>query len=506
MSHRFTAHLGDEPVGDDQPYARPLLQLGDEQPVPRQGCWAGDCTEPEESPVDLYCAKHERVIPGSRINVGPRTRTFILNLLRFAICGAVLLAAGIGTSIPLFALFVVAGIAVGAGSLHRFPMTVKVVIGAWLLACLVAALLPLLSPGVESILRAVLAGLVLVLAVIHAGAFAWATQGSYGGAAAITVGAFATVPAMAMGWVLTHPSVGFTTVPSWVRHWLLIAMVTGVVGAMLVAAIAGAVLGQSKVNTEVRAPLSARPAPWVVHWKTSAPRRSKRNPWEQALLKFEARAKYVVVAMVRGIANLLLRAAHIVQVFVVRLINWVHRQMVIAVRRLKAAVVGTFGVIGRAVVLGLTVAGRTSQVIVLPALAVAAGAAGVVFGSDYALRYLRGEGLDVLGPLAIAVAGGFVALTLLWMALSGLPFSESRDSWLRSALLAAPQLIVMFTLGGWVVGLPGLFGPGPITVGPVTITSTALLVAVFAWARWSGDDGEEQDETPPAATVRPGSS
>ena len=508
-ARRFTAHIdataardADDEI-DDQPFERPLLALGAERATPRHGCHNDPCDKPELDPTDLYCKEHEKLIPFSQVNLG-RARWFVINLVRAAVCGAVVLAALVESTIPLFVLFVVVGVVIGAAPLHRFPMTAKVAIVAWLLAGLVAGVLPLLSSTVESVVRAVLVGLVLMLAVVHAGAYAWSVRRSrFGTAAAVTVAALAVVPAMATGWLLSNPSVGFTSVPDRIRTWLLIGIATGAAGAMLIAAIAGAVTGQSRVDTLVKEIVSARATAWAVNWQAKARSVVGLAALQRALMEFADRVRAVMVATARGMVNLLLRAAHIVQVVGCRLINWSYRQAVIALRRIAAAVVGTAEVLVRALLLGWLVAGRTSRVIVVPAVAVAAGAAAAVLGADYALRYLLDEGLGVLGPLALVAVGGLLALTLLWISLSGLPLIGPQDqqgrsgsvfSWGRSATISAPHLIVAFTLGGWIVGLPGTLGHGPIKLGPVTITSTVLLIAVLAWTWRSGGGDPEQPD------------
>lgn len=481
-----------------------LLRLGEEEPTPSSGCRDELCDRPDVGPVDLYCPVHERLIPFSKVELG-RTRWIVINLLRAAACGAVVLASWSANSIPLFVLFVSAGAVVAAAPLHRLPLTAKAAIGGWLIACLVAKVLPILGSAHESVVRAVVVAVVLVLAVVHAGAFAWSVQKTRDGAApAVTVAAFAVVPAMALGWFLSNPSVGFTSVPDWLRSWLQIGMLTGVAGALLVAAIAGAVHGQARVNRSVTPLVMARAEPWQVDWKAAGHRGSRSartSPWERALNEFASRAQVALVATARGVANLLLRAAHIIQVIVFRLINWGYRRLVMGIRRFAAAIAATGEVLAEAARLGATVLTRTGRVVLLPALMVSVGAAAASYGAEYQLRYLLGEGLMLLGPLALAIAAGLLALTVLWMSLSGVPLRVSVPSWAHTMSVAAPQVIVMFTLGGWIVGLPGTLGHGPIRLGPVTITSTVLLLVVFAWARWNGDAGpEDTDAVSPSIT------
>ena len=58
-------------------------------------------------------------------------------------------------------------------------------------------------------------------------------------------------------------------------------------------------------------------------------------------------------------------------------------------------------------------------------------------------------------------------------------------SGLRTAGIAAPHAFVVLTVGGWVTGLPGTFGFGPVHVGWVTGIATGLLAVAFVWSRWA---------------------
>jgi hypothetical protein len=53
---------------------------------------------------------------------------------------------------------------------------------------------------------------------------------------------------------------------------------------------------------------------------------------------------------------------------------------------------------------------------------------------------------------------------------------DSRVSAKSSATITAPYLLLFVAAGGWLLGLPGTFGYGPIRVGFLTLTSTALIV------------------------------
>lgn len=462
-----------------------LLSLGEETPVAVEGCGEDGCDPNKIEPVDLYCGPHERLLIAGRREPG-RGRWIVVNLARFAICGAVVLAAWAHTAIPLYVLFVAAGLAIGAGPLFRFRMTAKVAAGAWLVAATVAAIVPLFDSSVEAAIRTVLVGLVIVLAVLHAGAFAWSVKQPTGTTApAVTVATFASVPAMLLGWLLSHPSHGLVEVPQAVRHWLYVGTVTGIAGTLLVAAIAGTIRGQAGVERHVDPLLTARATPWRVEWQVLPAQgsHSASSSFERTLSALATRVVAAAVASARGVVNLLLRAAHLAQVLAVRGANWVHRRLVMTARRLVAALRATGRVLAESAALGREVLGRTAQVVLLPAVMVTVASVAAGYGASAALRYLVEGGAGAGAAMVAGMTGVVVALSSLWILLAPLPVGVSGASWLRSASIAGPHVVVMFTIAGWVIGLPGSLGYGPIRVGVLTITFTVLLIGLVVWAR-----------------------
>ncbi|NEA32808.1 hypothetical protein [Streptomyces sp. SID13031] len=502
----FSAHDSDEAESDYQPYESMLLQVGKERSTAVTGCQEEPCSVDDLSAVDLYCRDHDRLIPLSRY-LQRRGSWIPVNLLRGAVCGAVVLAAGVESSVPLFILFVLAGLAIVAGPLYRFPVTMRTVIFVWLLAGLAAGLLPHFGHAAASLVRTIAVVLTLVLAMLYAGALAWREQRSRGGAAApaVTVAAFTAVPALAAGWFLASPSIGLISVPDWVRHYLPIGVATGVAATLLVAAIAGAVGGQARVNTFVAPLFPVRREPWLVNWRVAVRRGSRstaRGAFDRALAEFAARATAAIVATARGVANMLLRAAHIALVLAVRLANWICGLVVVACRRLAAAVRATAEILAEAALLAWAVGWRTARVVVLPVLMLSAAAAGVAYGAIYTLRYLLGDGPGALGLLAVAAAGSVLALTVAWIALCDLPIAETSESWRRSVERVMPHLVVTLIAGAWVVGIPGTLGHGPIKVGSLTITSTVLLFVVLGVAQWRNRGPADTDETSMPAVAR----
>ncbi len=468
--------------------ARPagLLRLCGEFPSPARGCPIVGCDPVRVGPVDLYCADHERLIPFSAARFG-KARWFVVNLVRVAVCGVFVLAAWLEISLPLFVLLAAAGLAVAVLPLYRFPFTSKVVAAAWLLACVAVQTLPLLPELFQRIAHTVLVGSVLVLALVHTGQLAWSEcrRAVRPAAPAVVYSAFAAVPVFLAGWALTDPGVDIAFLPAPARTWLLLGAATGAIGAALIAAIAGAVDGQSAVNRNVSPVLRARETAWAVRWQAEVRTATGAKGIERAVTEFSGRTVASAVAAARGVANLLLRAAHLLQVLGVRVIVKGHRYAVIGRRRTVAAGIATGSLMVESVELARSIGPRTGRAVVLPALCVAVAAMAAASGSEVALRYLLTDHLFSLADLGATFAVGVGTLTFVWMSLSGLSFPSLAKSWLHSASIALPYVVVVCTLGGWAVGLPGTLGYGPVTLGPLTLVTTALLVSTFAWTRWS---------------------
>jgi hypothetical protein len=72
--------------------------------------------------------------------------------------------------------------------------------------------------------------------------------------------------------------------------------------------------------------------------------------------------------------------------------------------------------------------------------------------------------------------------TLAWILLCGLPWRRYTASLVHSAGIASANGLLLLAVGGWVVGVPGLLGHGPIRVGWLTLAATAVLTAATLWS------------------------
>lgn len=92
------------------------------------------------------------------------------------------------------------------------------------------------------------------------------------------------------------------------------------------------------------------------------------------------------------------------------------------------------------------------------------------------------SGLRKLGWLGASAVIGGAALTLAWILLCGLPWRGYTASLVHSTGIASARGLLLLAVGGWVVGVPGLLGHGPIRVGWLTLAATPVLTAATLWS------------------------
>lgn len=476
------------------------LRLGDEPPEPTSGCPAPDCDAADLTPVDLYCRTHERFLPGATDRPS-RSRWLLANAVRVAVCAALLLTAHLDAGLPVALVAVAIGWAVLALPVRRYRLAYRYTSAAWAVACLFAALWWGHPNG--WIAMTVLVGLVW-LAYVAVGA------GHRGGAEGGAAVSFALAAIAAFGWA------GLRLVRLWRPGWdpfaeeaVLAAAIVGF-GSALLTAVIGAVLDRAGPVNRVTEPVlrrPRRPSPpaWrpgsgrLDSWRLDSGRLDSGHPGSGRV----ARGRPVGPAdrLARLVTRLLRRALeaavriglgavasfryflYACAMVTVVLVNWLHRGLVLARRRLLRAVHTAKAIL----VDGVRIAGRTLlrsvRVVLLCAGLIGAAAGAAFVAADHARRYLVGGSLAALGGLGLTALGGAVALTLAWMLLCGLPWRISVRSVAHSAGIASANGLLLLAAGGWVVGVPGLLGAGPIRVGWLTVTSTAVLVAATLWSQ-----------------------
>lgn len=485
---------GHQPDGSRTRQLPLLLRLGQERPEPITGCPAASCDPTELTPIDVYCTDHGRLIPFAT-ETPSRTRLLIVNLIRAVACGSFLLAALLDSLLPLYLVYLAAGAAIAAVQLHRYQMSRRLVVAAAVVVGVGTLVTAYAGATVDAVLRTVLFIAVLVAWAFYGSEFAWfrghCEPGGRIERAAGAVGAglaVASAALLALA-VVNLPARLLVEVPVWTSTVLALAAVGAVTGAVLLAAIVGAIDGQAHVDSRVD-PLLSRPRPLrLVTWSVPATRRSGRASLEKTLAEFGSRSMAIVVAAAGAVTNVVLRAARLAAIAGVNLVNWLHRRAVMAFRRTRAALVSTGLVLVAATRLGFISIAAATRNIMVPAACLTAGCWLVLIAAEENRHYLVTGSLAGLAVLAVSLALAAAVFAAVAVSLAGLRLSKAARAVGHSASVAAPHGLVLLAIGGWVVGLPGTLGHGPVSVGWVTITATILLVGAVLFSRLRHEHG-----------------
>jgi hypothetical protein len=194
---------------------------------------------------------------------------------------------------------------------------------------------------------------------------------------------------------------------------------------------------------------------------------------------FGVRLRISTVTIARSTLNGILTLVYGFQVVAVLTANWIHRRVRLLGRRVRYVVVGgsaCFWVGCRHAARGLVYAWRPA----LAYLGVVGAAVLAIALSDGITRYL------VDGPLAALGAGvgwSLLAVAVCFAAVERLSSEATRNvarAQFRLVERAIPDLAIFIVAVGWLVGIPGSLGYGPIRVGWVTVGGTVVLLTVMA--------------------------
>lgn len=494
----------------DAPWWR---RLGHEPPRPLPGCPEPDCDAVPHA-TDVYCPVHATYLPHAALGTG-KVRVVVANVLRFVLIGAFALAVHLGTDLPvlLLALTVVLGMLVIP--LRAYPTTRRVAAVAWIAVALVSVYLTRIptgdDPQVRQWLGTVLlwsAGLVLFL-YLGGVAVAYGYQPAVSAhrnraagrpprdvravgrrspgvgagvvASALTGG---VVAAALLGTLGLVPSAWQVRPPDFVRSWLVLAVLAAPFGAAFLGVLIGWMHSSSGVVRPV-APLFGlprRPArlTWGLRVRAVRSRGSATPIARVAVTVAESayRMARAVVGAVRGMCNVLRATAYGMAVTAAVLALGVHRWLVRTRRRLARVLVCAARAYADAVGFAVTATGTAVRVILLPlaGLAVAAWTAEPVAGGLSA--YLADDSWGELGTAMAAVGAAVIAVPGVWVLLVGGDHEANLKSAGRNLRESITHVLMLVALGGWVLGLPHVFGYGSVQLGPITYGLTAVLAVL----------------------------
>lgn len=494
------------------------LRLGTERPVVTSGCPEVDCDPGPIAAHDVYCRTHDRLLPFSA-SAPTRARTLVVNLLRALVCGVFSVSAQTADPLPMTVLIALAGAAVLGLPMRHYAVGRATALVWWALACGVCATAAATGTHVHRIIGTV------CLALLASAFTAWTsaalvdraagehshrirrTRGPRPGgrsddrpgdrdaarsddrAAGWIASAMATVPTMLLSaLVLAHGPSGWLSPLPAVRGWLLVAAAGGLAGAALTALLVGALDGWGRVDPRTaQAPLPRRPA--SLRWRptdrrwTGARPRSFAGRVKALVLEFRHQLLTAALRLLSFAVDIPRLTGHYAAVSVVLLLNLLYRQTVLLGRRARMTALCAARVTGRATVLLLTVLPRGLRVVLLPPAALVAAAWLVPVTAGRTTGFLTDGGFGRLGTAVLGALACVVLWTVAWAASTGEPLARTGESALRTAGLALPHAVLLTTVGGWVLGLPGTLGHGRIHVGPLTVALTVLVLVFLLRAK-----------------------
>ena len=459
---------------------------GPEERIAVEYCAKPGCHGRPTSPFDLYCDGPE---PHMTV-VDPRSRAQVMAVyaLRGLFGILAVVAAALGSAVPLYAAAGLAGLLLLVLPLRAFRTSRSVSAVGWVvvLAYLAVRREALLSDAWRD--HVVTISLAIVLAALPVAVFVRVRRARDGEPSrdAVAVG---VTGAVALGLFVVLETLGVTSAGSDIARWAKIGALAAASGAIGAATVTGLVDGVRRVEYKPgdgRLPRFDPPDLTVPGDPTSSvPVVAAKATFGERLLRGMQLAAIRLTRLMTKIANAAVALAWGAAEFVARAAtrSWhaVRSWAVHACRVIAAAI----GASAEAMVAGMATAATTGRQwtisAVLPlALVVLAGAAAVTASWAFS-KYLDGGSLDrglVTVVLALGAAG---ALATTWWALTRWPPGIVAAAAQRTTENAAPTLFVTLVALGWLTGIAGLMGVGPLRPGWLTFAGTLILVGSLGY-------------------------
>lgn len=446
-------------------------------------CSKVQCTKSTASPFDLYCREGDSANPNEFhfvvLGASQRLQTAGVYCARALLGLLALLAAESGSPVPLDIAAGLAGLLLLVLPLRQFRASRLVAAVGWTcsLAVVLAARETWLGSSDEDVVQAVVviaAALALVVAVVaYRDAEPSADLLHRGVATALSL-------AVAAALLFVAFELGVGEASSSISRALLLICILAVGGVAVGTALTGFLVAFESVNIEDVKPRRAR--------RYAEPRfRHRPDPPAFAVATPLSRAVHVgLVAMTRTVNRCVDALGYSVRI-VVRAVNaiahawaWaefsIRRLAIWACRLIGRATLDALSALRLAMLVVAVVARRWMESTVLGvALFIVAAELTVTTCSLFASYLKGGDLLEGVGGIALAlpVTG---ALVLTWWTLTKWPALHVARSALHTVEGAGPSLFLTLVALGWVDGVVGILGFGPIRPGVLTIGGTALLV------------------------------
>jgi hypothetical protein len=483
-----------------------------EKPRQTKTCSQDDCVRERIVVTDLYCDTHDRFLPFVR-DWSNTSRVMAIVTGAAVIYASFTLAAQLNSWLPLFAVYALIGLATVGLPLRLFPLTVRVAILIWLLACAVTLTYHLTGANAHTILitaiiLAAMCGLGLHIGM-HSVQVALDEKAVNNEAhrpravLALVTGAFTISAALSVaGLSLVLVPRSLSVDAAQLTTGALIAAVTAFAVGWLVAAVAGFIHGAPRISMDTAAIRSWRG--WEpVNWRAARTALRQRqirsivdrmgDVLRRAVIRLADALRISSVASARTAANFLMAAVRILVNILIRGVNFILKLIIIVFRAILAGLASAWWFSSSAVRLTILYLLYAIAVAGLPTATLFIAAACTSVAAGQTLRYLIYGSLVALLQFGSLAVLGIAALATAWITLASQRLNSSLRSARRSASITAPYWLLLVATGGWIVGLPGTLGHGRIHVGWVTLISTGALAIAFVWSQFINKPRDESE-------------
>ena len=429
-------------------------------------CGRDGCSNEVAGPFDLFCvsadgggALHLLPLAGDR-----RMQTIAVYVLRAVFAPLPLLAASSRSAIPLYVGAVIAGLLILALPLRRSRSRVCSLPccgsarSAWRHRSERDSSMPQRQATSSALVALTLAALLGTVFMRRApdGSEDLSLRGISTGLAFV----------LASGALCVAFALGFADVTKTASHLLLIACISAAGGVCTTAIIAGLVRGVRSIKHG-----------WSFTKPRPLPRKSMPNPPRTGAPDMLSRLLFRIAGAVANAVNstceLLYRALDLVVLWAALAVHYCKLVTVWIAKLLAVALCEAVHAIYTAARALAGALRHLAQTTVL-ALRHAAAAAAVNACSLFRSYLDGGTLLDAIFSIILALLAA-AALAAIWWALTRRPARDVAASALRSAEAAGPAIFLTLVALGWIDGIVGMLGHGPMRPGWLTITGTIVL-------------------------------
>jgi hypothetical protein len=459
-----------------------------ERPAKPAGCGLPICDSAQILPTDLYCRDHDRFLPFSRLTSAGRV--FAVALVAFLVYGSVELTALLDSAVPVSLAYILVALGAIALPLRNFLTTCWVTVVLWLAISGLALSFQFTDTHFHAVTAATFLLVVMtattLLSMFYAGPLDEDAVGIASGL--VARGVIGVIGAVAIGFASALAGKAWRAEGLPVGRVAFFAAVILGAGSIVTAIVGGFVHGAMRIRRDVRGiqgPRRLKPVTWRVSVSSPRPRQG-RSPIDRiaevvtlALHRTSAMVTKALVSVCRVSVNFLLTAANVLVARAVDLINWGVKALVLTLRCIAAGVADTIWLGYRALVSAVMSVLWAATFVLVPVGALAGAGLFLVGSAEETRRYIAAGSLSVLLRIIVLQLMALGLATVAWITLASQPWRESQRSAQRSANGTAPYLLLFVAAGGWLLGLPGTLGHGPIRVGFLTLTSTGLIVVAL---------------------------